>query len=74
MKNYEVILERSQPTCGGKSPKDVKVLNVATEDPVAYVKAQEKTEQVEVTVNPDGEIVVQVELGARRVKYSFTED
>ncbi len=74
MKNYEVIMERSQPTCGGQSPKDVKVLNVETDDPVAYVKAQEKTEQVEVTEKPDGEVVIQVELGARRVKYTFTED
>ena len=74
MKNYEVILERSQPTCGGKAPKEVKVMTVSVEDPIQYVKDLEKTEQVDVTVKPDGEIVVNVELGAKRIKYSFSED
>ena len=72
MKNYEVIVERRQPTCGGKSPKDVKMLNVITEDPAEYVKEQEQVNEVTVTVNPDGEIVV--EAAAKQVRYSFTED
>ena len=74
MKNYELIIERKQPSCGGKDPKEVTVLNVATEDPVAYVKAAEKTEAVTVTENPNGELVVEVCLGQRQIRYSFTED
>ena len=74
MKNYEVIIERSQPSCGGKSPKNVTVVNVATEDPAEYVKQQEQAQQVEVSRSPAGEIVVEVTQGLKYVKYSFTED
>ena len=74
MKHYEVIVERRQPTCGGKSPKDVQMRNVATEDPVQYVREQEQVENVTVTTTPEGEIIVDAALGAKQVRYSFTED
>lgn len=74
MKTYEVIVERRQPTCGGKSPKDVKMMTVTAEDPVEYVKAAEKTEDVKVVSQNGPETVIEVELGARQVRYSFTEE
>lgn len=74
MKQYELILERRQPSCGGRDPKDVKMMNVATDDPVEYVKQAEKTEQVNIIKNENGEIVIEVQLGARQVRYTFTED
>ena len=74
MKNYEVIVERQQPSCGGKSPKDVKVMNVATDDPMAYVRTLEKDGELESSVNANGELVISLELGARRIKYTFSEE
>lgn len=74
MKTYELIVERRQPSCGGKSPTDVKVLSVTTEDPVAYVRGIEKDGELEVTTTPDGEIVVSLDVGAKHIKYTFAED
>ena len=74
MKNYEVIVERLQPSCGGKSPKDVKVMNVATDDPMAYVRGLEKDGELESSVNADGDLVISLELGAKHIKYTFTEE
>lgn len=74
MKTYELIIERRQPPCGGKSPKVVQVQTVTTDDPVAYVRSIEKDGELQVTVNPDGEIVVSLDVGAKQIKYSFTED
>lgn len=74
MKTYELIIERRRPSCGGKDPKEIKMMTVSTDDPVEYVKAAEKTEDVTVTEKPDGEIVVEVSLGARQMRYSFTEE
>ena len=74
MKNYELIIERLQPSCGGKDPKEVKMMNVSTDDPVAYVQSIEKDGELEVTTKEDGEIVVSLDLGAKHITYSFTED
>ena len=74
MKTYELIIERRQPPCGGNPPKVVQVQTVTTDDPVAYVRAIEKDGELQVTVNPDGEIVVSLDVGAKQIKYSFTED
>lgn len=74
MKNYELIIERLQPSCGGKDPKEVKLLNVSTDDPVAYVRQQEKNGELEVSQGNAGEVIVHVQAGARNVTYTFTED
>ncbi len=74
MKTYELIIERSQPTCGGKDPKEVKVLTVTTEDPVAYVREIEQTDALQVEEKPNGEIVISLEMGLKRIRYSFTEE
>ena len=74
MKNYELIVERLRPSCGGQDPKEVKLLNVTTDDPVAYVRQQEKEGELEVSEGPAGEIIVHVEVAARNITYTFTED
>ena len=74
MKTYELIIERQQPTCGGKPPKAVEVRRVATDDPVAYVRSLEKNGELRVSANSDGEIVITLDGGQNRVKYSFTEE
>lgn len=71
---YELIIERKQPPCGGKSPKNVQVRTVTTDDPVAYVRSIEKDGELEVETTPAGEIVVSLSIGAVEVKYTFTED
>ena len=74
MKTYELNIERHQPPCGGKPAKAVELKTVTTDDPVAYVRSIEKDGELKVTTNPDGDIVVFLEAGLKRVKYSFTED
>lgn len=71
---YEVIVERRQPSCGGKDPKKVTVLNVSTDSPEEYVKAQEHVLDAAVSKNAQGETVIEVSQGAKYVKYTFTED
>ena len=39
MARYELLVSTPQSTCGGKSPRDVKVQVVETDDPKAYVAA-----------------------------------
>lgn len=74
MKTYELIIEKKQPTCGGKSPKDVKLLSVTTDDPIAYVRGIEENGELLVSNGPDGEIIVEIHEGAKEIKYTFTED
>ncbi len=74
MKTYELIIERKQPSCGGKDPKEVKMMTVSTDDPVEYVRQIEKTGELEVTVKEDGEVVVSLEAGMKQIRYSFTEE
>lgn len=73
MKEYELTIETRQPPCGGKPPKRVEIVEISTDDPVAYVQALEPDIQVEVTRSEDGELVVLAEKNQYRAKYSFTE-
>lgn len=74
MKNYELIVERKQPTCGGKSPKDVKLTMVATDDPMAYVRGLEPEGELVMETNASGEIVISLDQGLLHKTYTFTED
>ncbi len=74
MKTYELIIEKKQPTCGGKSPKEVKLMSVTTDDPVAYVRGIEENGELLVSTSPAGEIVVEIHEGAKEIKYTFAED
>ena len=36
--DYELVITRTQPPCGGKSPQTHEIRSVSTEDVVAYVR------------------------------------
>ena len=74
MKTYELVIERLQPSCGGKSPKEVKVLTVTTESPLNYVQQLEPAGNLEVTTSNDGEIVIALNEGLKHITYTFTEE
>ena len=75
MKTYEVIISKSQPTCGGKDPKTVEFQTVSTEDPVAFIRSRHpKTEFFASETTKDGTIVITFHEGARDFKYEFTEE
>ena len=74
MKTYELIIEQRQPPCGGKSPVDVKICSVTTDDPMDYVKNLEKDGELRMETTDQGEIVIRLECGAKSIKYTFTEE
>lgn len=73
MKNYELIIERLQPPCGGKDNKVVSVQNVATDNPLAYVRSIEKDGDLKVETRSDGEISISLDQGLKHISYTFTE-
>ena len=73
MPRYELIIERRQPTCGGKSPTTSEVRMVETGDPMAYVQAQEPNIQLE-SASEDGVITITGVKNGMPFKYEFTED
>lgn len=74
MKTYELVIERRQPTCGGRAPTKVEIRTVTTDDPVAYVQAIESSCTLEVTEKEDGVLLITTERGGLWIKYEFTED
>ena len=76
--NYELIVTRTQPPCGGKPARLHDFRNVATDDPVAFVKQSEGDLARDVTmdVTDDGKGTVTVEFmsGTQHVTYEFTEE
>ena len=74
MKTYELIIEQRQPPCGGKSPVDVKISTVTTDDPLAYVKNIEKDGEPRMETTDQVEIVSRLECGANSIKVTFTEE
>ena len=74
MKNYELVIERLQPSCGGKSPKEVKVLSVTTDNPLTYVQALEPAGNLQVETSDKGEIVISLNEGLKHITYTFTEE
>lgn len=75
MKSYELIIATQQPICGGKSPKNYDFSEIETDDPVEYVRQKEEGSDAEIEshVNPDGEIVVEVNDDERHIQYRFSE-
>ena len=74
MKTYELIIERLRPGCGGQDPREVRILTVTTDDPMAYVRSQEPDGDLEQTVSPAGEIVISLDKGLKHITYTFAED
>ena len=73
MARYELIIERRQPTCGGRAPTASEVRIVETSDPLAYVQAEEPGLDLEIT-NEDGVVTVSGVKNGLWFKYEFTED
>ena len=74
MKNYELVIERLQPSCGGKDPKEVKVLSVSTENPLVYVQGLEPDGDLTVETAGNGDIVISLDKGLKHITYTFTEE
>ena len=74
MKTYELIIERLRPSCGGQDPKEVKMLTVTTDDPLAYVREIEKNGELSMETNAAGEIVITLNQGLKHITYTFAEE
>lgn len=76
MKSYELVIERRQPPCGGKQSKLYDFRNVETDDPVAYVRANEpglpEDTQFEIDGSADDVLTVQFVSGIQPVTYEFS--
>ncbi|SFA86896.1 hypothetical protein SAMN05216249_10423 [Acetitomaculum ruminis DSM 5522] len=76
MKEYEVAIKRKQPTCGGRTPYDSRIIEIETDDPISFVKTEEKEEDLEMKIerSDDGSIVIIIDNPPYHVvEYSFTE-
>ena len=72
MKEYELCIETMNP-CGGKEYAQRQFLDVETDDPVAYVKANAPLPVLDVS-EVDGSIVVTTGDGHGYItKFTFTE-
>ena len=75
---YELIITRTQPHCGGKSPLQNEIRSVDVSDILAYIRANEKDMPSDYPLvakdNGRGTIVVEFESGKSHVTYEFTED
>ena len=73
MARYELIVERRQPTCGGRAPTSSEVRIVETNDPMAYVQDQEPNLALEKT-EENGVITISGIKNVLGFKYECTED
>ncbi|MBE6014556.1 MAG: hypothetical protein E7241_04225 [Lachnospiraceae bacterium] len=71
---YELIIDEKQPTCGGKSGSKADIRTIETDDPVAFVKAEEPNADLDVTKNDDGSYIIRFERGGFEVVYEFNVD
>jgi hypothetical protein len=73
MKEYELIIETHQPSCGGKPPVLHDFKEIETEEPSAYVKSHTKNAELTIDTAADGSIVITADESGRISKYIFTE-
>ena len=72
MKEYELIIESYNP-CGGREHGKKELMEIETDDPVAFVKGHAQVTEVEV-VNDDGdEILIEVNQYGYVKRYMVTE-
>ena len=71
---YELIIERVRPSCGGQDPKEVKMMTVTTEDPMAYVRGLEPDGELVCETNASGETIITLDKGLKHITYTFAED
>lgn len=77
MAEYEVIITRTQPPCGGKDARVYEFVVAELEDFAAFIKAREPDlpggTKFEMAVNAEGAVTVSFERGAQTVTYEFDE-
>ena len=73
MGKYELIIERKQPTCGGRAPTTSEVRMVDVPDPMEYVRSQEPGLDLE-ELREKGVITISGVKNGLWFKYEFTED
>ena len=73
MARYELIIERKQPTCGGRAPTTSEVRMIETDDPMSYVQSQEPGLPLEGTVE-NGVVIISGVKNGLWFKYEFNED
>jgi hypothetical protein len=73
MKEYELIVEKRQPSCGGKPPLLHDFSEIETDDPIAYVKAHTKNAEYEVDTGRDGSTIITTNEGGIITRFIFTE-
>ena len=75
---YELVITRTQPHCGGKSPQTHEIRSVDVTDILAYVRRNEKDLPADFPLrayaNGKGTVSVDFESGKSHVTYEFTED
>jgi len=74
MKTYELVIEQTQPTCGGRAPKKCEVRTVTTDDPLAYVLSQEAGSAPVLLQDEGGVLIYRVDRNDYWVRYEFTEE
>jgi|GEM_PF-1046888 len=76
--NYELVITRTQPPCGGKPLQTHEIRSISTDDFVAFVRQcePELPESVALVPHDDGNgtISIDFESGQSHVTYDFTAD
>ena len=75
---YELVITRTQPPCGGKSPQTHEIRSVDITDFISYVRSNEsdlpRDYPLEATNDGKGTTTIEFKSGASVVTYEFTED
>ena len=74
---YELVITRTQPHCGGKSPQTHEIRSVDITDPVDYVRKNERDMPADFPLQAaviKGVVTVEFESGKSHVTYEFTEE
>ena len=74
MKTYEVIIQRGQPSCGGKAPSRSEIQEIETDDILAFVRSQEKDAELTVEKKDEHTTLVSFLTGdGMQTTYEFVE-
>ncbi len=72
MKLYELVIQHQQPSCGGKPPFRTEILDVRTDDPVAYVRQLEPDCDLDIIQSDDSTVFIKTTHNGAFVKYEFS--
>ena len=73
MHEYEVLIETINP-CGGEAHSKKEFLDIESESPEAYVRAEGRWPVLDTGKNMDGDVVITTRDGkGNMIRYTFTE-